>query len=465
MINTKDKGPSLVLWVIAFVLFIVVFVSFCYGDTISIIRFEIGFAETIIKGEFKDLYRAAYDTALYAQENHLRGPHFPTYALPLNLILGIWGIPLYLYRNFCGIHEDITQSFGQILYGKSILLLALIITVILVYKICCALGSKKHEAKWGAYLYFTSSIVTCSTGIIGQSDVIGMILILAGFLAYIRGQYKKFLIYFIIAMPFKMYAFFLMFPLMLLQEKNIVRIIRNLVFIAVPMLLFDLSQISNPVALRTKTFFNLTIFKRLSAHMLPLFHGQASVFVVLLGILCVYCYLHDKRSEEEKNFALFISIASGVILFTSFNTYPYWMIYLAPYLAVACVCCADKANIILFETSGFAAVAFSNYLRSAHMYDIHNTVNMFLHRLFGNPEFREGALTINKLAQSKLILGTIRVSDAVFIVCMFTIVYLCSPARNNNTHSVNYRQCAVTRLVINTLIAYIPVILFFNAIR
>ena len=464
-LNDKDNAPSLAMWVIAFVLFAVIFASFCYDDTKSIIRYELGFAESMLKGEFKDLYGAAYDTALYARENNLGGGAFPAYSLPLNLLLGIWGIPLYLYRDFCGIHEDITQSFAQVLYGKSILFIALIITVILVYKICCTLGAKDSESKWGAYFYFTALIVTCSIGTIGQCDVIGMILILSGFLAYIRGEYKKFLLYFIIAMPFKMYVFFLMFPLMLLREKNIMRIIRNLIFIAVPTLLCDLSLINNPAALRTKSLFNIAMLDKLTSLRLPLFHGRASVFVVLFGLLCVYCYLHDKHCENEnKNFSLFISIVSGVILFISFPSYPYWIVYLVPYFAVACVCCSDKVNIILFETTGFASLAFSNYLSYFWCYDIHNNVNMFMYIVFGNPEFREGALTLTRLARSKLLHGTMRIFDAVFIVCMFTLVYLCSPARDNNTNSINYKQCAMTRLFINTLIAYIPVILFFNAI-
>ena len=48
-LNDKDNAPSLAMWVIAFVLFAVIFASFCYDDTKSIIRYELGFAESMLK--------------------------------------------------------------------------------------------------------------------------------------------------------------------------------------------------------------------------------------------------------------------------------------------------------------------------------------------------------------------------------------------------------------------------------
>ena len=412
--------PSKTEWFIAAVLFMFLFMSFCYADTASIIRYEVGFAESMLKGDVKDLYGITYNSILYAKDNGLRGSSFPTYDLPMNIVLGIWGIPLYLYKA-CTNAPDIGESFGQMLYGKSILLPALIITIILVYKICLALGTDKSRALWGAYLYFTSAIVTSAVAIVGQCDVIGMTLILAGLLAFIRHEDRKFMMFFVLAMPFKMYAMFFFLPLMLLREKRLHAIIMKVLAACSLNILCTLSLIGNYEALRSKSAFNVGMLFKLVSVKLPVLHSNASLFVLLFGFLCVWCYLHEESNDNASNMRLinFVSVLSAVTLFISFPSYPYWFVYIAPYLAICSVFCHwQSKNIILFESLGMSALCCSNYIIYYWCYDIPNTVNMFLHRIAGSPIFREGALTMRRIAQSRVIHGGLRISDAVYIVCM-----------------------------------------------
>lgn len=460
--------PSKTEWFIAAAIFIFLFMSFCYIDTTSIIRFEVGFAESLLKGDVKDLYGVTYNNALYAKANELRGSHFPTYDLPMNIVLGIWGIPLYLYRTWFNA-PDIGESFGQMLYGKSILLPALIITIILVYKICLALGTDKNRALWGAYLYFTSAIVTGSIAIIGQSDVIGMTLILAGLLAFIRRESKKFMLFFVLAMPFKMYAMFFFLPLMLLREKGIHIIIIKLLTASSLTVFSTLSLIGNHEALRSKATFNAVMLLKLVSVELPALHSNASLFVLLFGFLCIWCYVHEESDDHAGNMRLinFVSVLSAVVLFISFPSYPYWFVYLAPYLAVCSVFCAGQSkNIVLFETLGMVALSCSNYIIYWWCYDIPNTVDMFLHRITGSPAFREGALTLSAIAHSYALNKIPRISDAVYIVCMCAVAWLCRQDNDKfGLSDSDMRLYARMRLLLNTVILMVPVLLFINAVR
>ena len=466
MINNNDY-PAKKEWFIAGVLFMFLFMSYCYIDTASIIRYEAGFAESLVKGEFKDLYGITYNNILYAKEHNLSGTAFPTYDLPLNLVLGVWGIPLYLYRTYSGA-PDIAESFGQMLYGKSVFLPALIITMILVYKICLALGTDKRRALWGTYIYMTSSIVTTSIAIVGQCDVIGMTLILAGLLAFIKKENRKFMLFFTLSMPFKMYAMFFFLPLMLLREKKIHMIITKLFIACSLTMLCGLSLVNNLEALKAKVHFNLFMLGKLVSVTTPLLHEKASVFVILFGALCIWCFLHEEYKDDRKNMRLinFVALLSVVTTFISFSSYPYWFVYLAPYLAVSSVFSEAQAkNVIALETLGMSALTYSNYVIFPHCYDIQNTVNMFMHRLLGNPVFRENALTMYKASATKIAQESLAVSCGVYIVCMLGIVWICRP--DNDVPAgidANIKQYARVRFLINSVLCLIPVVFFVNAI-
>lgn len=463
----KNEYPSKSAWFAAIAFFVFLFISFCYGDTASIIRYEAGFAESMLKGDWRDLYGITYSQILDAKANGLRGVSLPTYDLPLNIILGIWGIPLYLYRTLFNA-PDIGESFGQMLYGKSIFLPALAVTIILVYKICMAMGTGKGRALWGAYLYFTSSIVTASVAIVGQCDVIGMMFILAGLLSFIQREEKKFLIFFILAMPFKMYALFFFLPLMLLREKRILMIITKLVAAFSLSIMSNISLVNNISALKNKAHFNVGMLYKLIEIKMPLLSSKASLFAVLFGILCVYCYLHKEcgDSNKEIKFISFVSVLSAVTVFISFSSYPYWFIYLSPYLAVCAVFNASQSgNIILFETAGMLMLTWSNYIRYFWCYDIHNTVNMFLHWITGNPTFREGALTMRRIANTHIMQGTLRLSDAAYIVCMCAVAWLCRPCCGETyVPDFDMRTYARRRFLLNSAACFLPVLLFINAV-
>lgn len=414
--------PSLLLWSITAVVFIVLFISFSYIDTISITRFELGFAESILKGKFTDIYGIAYDSAVYASEHALRGKSLPTYDLPLNIILGLWGIPLYFYHSYTG-SVDIADSFVKMLYGKSVILVALIITIFLVYRICRALGLDSKKSLWGAYFYFSSAIVISSVGIVGQCDVIGMIFILSAFLAFIRHEDKKFLILFVIAFPFKMYALFLLLPLMLLREKKISAVIMKLSAVLVVSVLCNLSLLGNTEVLKSKASFSIGMLYRLNQNIIPLLNSKASVFAVIFGLICLYCYFREV-SSDDREISLLVSVLAVAGVFISFPSFPYWYIYLAPYLAISAVYAAqDSENIIMLETIGMACLTVSNYFLYWWCCYIGNTANMFLYRLAGNPFFRSDAMTLYKISRhSGLVL---LMTNSLYIVSMIDIVYLC----------------------------------------
>ena len=67
--------------------------------------------------------------------------------IPNVYVLGIWGIPLYIYEQIIGI--DPTYFFWPLFYGKSIYIVALVISAYLIYRICKELGINSQNSILG----------------------------------------------------------------------------------------------------------------------------------------------------------------------------------------------------------------------------------------------------------------------------------------------------------------------------
>lgn len=299
-LELNESAPSKVEWVLAFLLMVIPFISFCYGDTVAFIMYELKFAQAILHGNLKEAYEpiVKVTSAMGWEVSSLS-----YYDLPLNLVFGIWGIPLYLYSARNGTFEiTFPQSFWQMLYGKSILLIAFIFSAVLVYKICTALDISKNRSRWGAYIYFSSAMAITAVGIIGQCDVFAICLTLLGVLAYIRNQDRNFLLWFVIAAQFKQFAIFIFIPLMLLRDKNLLRAAgRMLLILAVGAICNGLIMYASPSGFIKRAGFTSGMARKLLTNILPIFHGKLSLFVLAFGALCIYCWLHEFKDKTDKS--------------------------------------------------------------------------------------------------------------------------------------------------------------------
>lgn len=206
--------PSKTEWIIAGLLFFFLLASWNYGDTRIIVRHEIDFADSIVHGEFINFYQRAWNRVKFSDGAN------PYYDAPVNLVLGIWGLPLYLL----GGSEFNDSMTLRTIYGKSLFFFVFIIAAFLVYKICRALELDEDRSRWGAFMYFTSTMAINSIALIGNLDALGAALTLAGILAYVRKKDFQCFLWFMIALPFKQHAAFIYLPLLLLRNKNIFRV-------------------------------------------------------------------------------------------------------------------------------------------------------------------------------------------------------------------------------------------------
>ena len=434
-------------WIVLGILIFIPFISCFYGDTMSILIYENHFFGAIMDGDGLLSY---YDYVM----NNLGTGNYATYDFPMYIVLGIWGAPLWFFWGAKGISP--LSSFVAKIYGKSIFLAAFAVTVFLVYLICKELKVSKERAVWGAFIY-------ASICLNGQTDILGLVFILAGILSYVRGRNVWFIIFYAIAVPFKMYALFTFVPLLLLREKKIWKIgVQTLGAISIRVISNMLFDPSSP-AIQEKARFESEMFNRLTAQRLPLLNGSVPVVILLLGVVCVFCYLKQIESKEELDkYSVFIPLLAMGCLFVSFESSSYWYLHLTPFLAIMLVYNWGNMKIcMLFESVAMICLTAANYATRAWAFEIYFYPEMALGKLFGDYNALETPVMLIDLCGRVGLVKYAGCVYAVYTVLLFTVIFLSRPSKiNREGENIPIRGYAVLRLAANAFVAYIPAILY-----
>lgn len=457
------ESPKPWEWVVLGILVCIPFLSYFYGDTMSIVNYEVSFLGAV---KNYDGWTSYYEYLKYLVENDPFGfgSHnyaYATYDFPMYIVLGIWGIPLWVFWGSKGL--DINAFYIARIYGKSILLAALVISAVLVYSICKEMNISKQHAKWGAFLFASSMCVFTAIGINGQTDILGIPFILLGLRSYIKHQKIRFLLWFMLAVMFKMYAFFIFVPLLLIAEKKLWKI--GAFVIAVWALKFVQAVIFDPQspAMIIKQQFELEIYNRLTVNRIPFVNGDAPTVFVMIVILCVYCYLHREIKDEDafRKYAVWIPVAAMVGLFVSFESSSYWYLHLCPYLSIMLVYnTANIKNNVLFETIGLIAITLSNYGSRPWAFEIYGCHDMLLEKLFGNYNDVQTAYLLDDFAHRVSITKYVGALNAVFVILLLTFVWMNLPDKIDYHSEKPVKGYAYARLLLNAAVAYIPLVLF-----
>lgn len=455
----KKSKPKKAEWVLLGLLFLFPFLCYFYGDTTAIVLYEMNFMGSIVRGGGLQNY---YEYTKYLVEstgpNH--GGCYATYDFPMYFIMGIWGIPLWFV--FGARDIEFFLSFWGKVYGKSIYIVALIICTYLIYRICLQLKISKDDSKWGAFLFASSIFVFTAVAINGQSDIIGIVFILLGIYSYVKQNRKAFLLWFMIAACFKMYALFIFLPLLLLIEKNVIRIGMDGIIVLLMKLGLGIVFDPNSEAMHIKNAFEYEMFERLLNNKLPLINGDVPITLVLIFGICVFCYLHEeiKDSEMLHRYAIYVPMLTMICLFISFESSSYWYLHMSPYLAIMLAYnTKNLKNNMLFETFGLICITFYFYATRPWAFDVDGSVGMLLEILIRKYDTIHQPLMLEELCDKLHITDFSGVLNAVFVVAVLTLCWMNRPKEITYEEKCNIRPWAIMRLGVNGLVGGLPILL------
>lgn len=455
----KDKDRSiLVEFSVWLIMFLFVFLSYCYRDTISMIQYERNFAELLFKGNIFDFYEHTYQLATE------KGYHVATYDFLVYIVMGLWGVPLYLLEQITGWNS--MQETILLIYGKSILLVALAISSLYIYRIVFFITGNMKNSIRSIYIFVTSILVFEAIGYMGQSDILGISLILIGLEAYLKKENIRFLISFAIAVTFKQYALFVFIPLLVLINKNILKIILYTLVVLAPTILTNTFFDQTTQSMKEKEGFAYKMFGKLVEQKISLGFSEISILILLLGVFYVLIFLKKVDSNEEFiKYAVFIPLTSMLLLFISFQGSPYWYLYISPFFAIVSMVNIERIREnLLFETVAMAALFGHHLVRFTWCFDIDNTKNMILGMIYANNRTITIARGVEKATDiAPLLMNEIEmILQSIFVVLVIGIIYLNLPSKMGRVSIETERQIrmyTIMRFFVNVVVAYIPIYL------
>lgn len=457
-ILTNLRAPTLAEYFIFAVFFLILFMSNSDGDTLAFVHYEVNFWRSVFEeGGLQHFYDFSYKMEQYYKANQIGGAFAAYYDFPMFILFGIWGLPLYIICNGLGIEE--TSNMWTIVYGKSIFIVALVVAAYMIYKICRNMRISKEQAKWAVFLFMTSVLVLVEVAYIGQLDILGIIFTLLGIYYYQKNDRRKFIVFFMIAVTFKQFPLFIFIPLLLLVEKNVLKIGIDTIIVLGFSKLTGLPFRGDRMAIEVKNGFSETSLECLLGVKAPLYNDTVPVIILLLGAICAFCYIKKIENQKElEEYSVFIALLSMFILLISFDSNPYWYIQLAPFVAILLVYNSKQyMNLILFETVGMLCLILNQFGANYWCFEPSNGEGMLMTKIFGKADHGLSMFSFAGYVRLDKFSGVL---FAGFIVCMAAFLWINRPGKMEIDESMSIRPYALLRMLANIGVAYVPILLY-----
>lgn len=328
MLIKKHRLFTFYLILTTIILFL--FLSFIYPDILITTKHSVNLLQVIFNGHPMDFYSINYGFKI---DDSITNFNTASYELPIYVIFAIWNIPLWLMQHFFRI--SITESFLSLIWLKSILIIFFFLCLSMIRKICVEINIDKKYIPWVLFFVVSSPLWLMPLFIMDQYDIIPLLFILLGILNYIKDDKKLFLLFFSIAIPLKMFAIFIFIPLILLQNKKILKIIQYGLIGLVPLSITKSISFGMHLYRESTAAFNGRMFQRLFESTVNINLGSASLFFASFTAILIFCYYKKIKNKEELNaYSIYIPLLSLSSFFIFVLFHPQWTILLVPFMSI-----------------------------------------------------------------------------------------------------------------------------------
>ncbi len=319
------KSEWFPLYLFSFLVSGILFISYGYIDLKSLTAWTLNLWDCLADGNLYGYYE-------YCAQNiyHLDSAYMGSNYLAL-LPWAVWNLPIWILQRFFGVIA--VGHAWTLLYSKIFVVIVYFITIYLTYRI---LVTMRIAATGGAvYLAFSFPFAMTAVYFAGQTDIISICLFAAAVYKLIGGKKKQFLLFAALSLGAKPYILIAYVAVLLLTEKNIWKILRDIIIGLSPMLLFHLiyrnapmyqeSMSKGPGAGQLEATLGMTVSSP-SGISISLF----LVFLIVFYFL-IYTRLWEGQSAEE----LIYAAVCPFLLFFMFAEYKHYrVIYLFPFLYI-----------------------------------------------------------------------------------------------------------------------------------
>jgi len=377
----SERFKKIAFWSTLLLIVAILFVCFIYSDILITTKHSMNFWSGLYYGRPMNFYLINHNLVI---DQYLNLFTMPSYDFPIFIIFAVWNFPLWIAQFV--FHIQITDSLICLFWLKSILVVFLGLSVFVIKKICVEVGIIKKNIPWLIFMFMSSPLLLISMFIMSQYDIIAIFFMLLGVLMFIKGNMKWFIIWFAIAIPLKMFALFIFIPLVLLNNKKILQIIRNLFLGLLPFAGVKLLSSFMPMYKESTSGFSIDMLSRLFADVIGVNFGGVSLFSICLVAIAIFCYskvLSDK--DERSRYAIYVPFIVFASFFAFVQFHPYWIILIVPFLAIMIFQNMKRFKInILLDIALSVSFIFSTIIIYPWCYGPFVVQRMLIPKLFGS---------------------------------------------------------------------------------
>lgn len=465
---TKNIYKNKFIWIFLAIV-LLMFSTSIFSDVIITTRHGINFWHALFEGEIFHFYKYNQNAIYLPKTNESWDA---IYNIVVYIFFAIWDFPLWIVEHFCKI--DVLNSTIGLLYGKAIVIPFLIGIIKRMYDLLLIFVNDK-EAKDAVCMFLSSGYVLFTVITMGQYDVILLYFILGGIYGYCKNDKKMFYLNFVLAIPLKMFALFIFVPLVLLSEKNVIRIIGNLLggcslFIGTTLV----SYLLDGNVIKESANYTMDLIRKMFVNNLTFSFMECSIFVMIMILICLGAYFWKKEVEIDKIWIIYLTCFIYASFCVCCPASPQWHIIMAPFMAILIV--AQKSNrmiLIFLETIATGSIIlaqgmFLNHIISANMVDL-----LWLPNIFGSinnwSEYNSIWLLLSKEIGADVVVAFfLRTLVPIYVVSSVLFLVFTFPEnfkwKKYLLDSNEYKYILPVRLMLNMLLSFIPIFSYLLAI-
>jgi hypothetical protein len=275
------------------------------------------------------------------------------YPPPVYVIFAVWLYPLKVL----GVIAD-PQTFPLYLtyWLKVLTTLAYAASGVLFHRIALHYGSDRRWAWFASIIWLTTPIALFSQFIFSQYDICYVLLVMAGFLAFLRDGIYRASFCFGLAITFKYFPTFAFLPLLLLHEKRIGHIALCLLVFAAPLWLVELPYsdsaafiegVKNHVAIDRVFTISMDLGREIKGFRIYFLFAS-------FAVVCGLSYFMQPAAADRQRAAAYIWLVGSILPFLFIFWHPQWAIAFAPAVALTSLLSIQRKQFMLLDLAGMA---------------------------------------------------------------------------------------------------------------
>ena len=258
----------------------------------------------------------------------------PVYDIVYYFVFALWELPLWLSGLI--LDQPIPAPL-RIVWCKFLLVLLYFIACSLTAKLIGHVASGDDAEEYRQWMPL-SFFAVFTTFMMGQYDIIYLVIMLYAFLLLIEKRLTAAALLFGVSALFKYFPLFVAVPAFLLVEKRKGRLLRHFGLCILPVVLGKIPFLFNttPAQIEIRNAFFKGMFGHLFAPEIMLGSGKAALFIILYIAICFWAYASSDSGEKNlKEMILYFPLLTFCILFLCILWHGWWMLLLVPFIPLA----------------------------------------------------------------------------------------------------------------------------------